>query len=122
VLAQLGLMCIGALMVAIGVLAAAAADRIRGVTISAPKRKTTDAVACERSPRSGADSSVTDAHKRLRADVIRALTQSGYSHAVAVEAVDDCKGSEQSSLESWIRAALKRAMAGAAKQTHAAKT
>lgn len=50
----------------------------------------------------------TDATKALGNDVVKALTTSGYAKAEAAMAVAACSGSERSTIEAWLRAALKK--------------
>jgi hypothetical protein len=115
---MIGSMFLGALFVVIGVLASAAADKIRGVKFTkerAPSSSERIGRAHGRA-RESADapaSPTTDAHKMMRADVIRALVQSGFDKLAAAKAVDECPGAVQSTLEAWTRAALKRIMAAA---------
>lgn len=106
---QLALMFIGAMLAILGMFAGAVADRIRG------NKRTVRECASTRSGRktsptvdSAREAVTTTAHKALRRDVIAALTQSGFTKPEAAEAVDGCKGAEQSTLESWTRSALKR--------------
>lgn len=96
-------MLLGAALVVCGVLASALADRIRGLKIARPNARE------PREPREAKSAPiVTTAHARLGADVQSALVQMGYSKPEALAAVTECKASEQSSLESWTRAALRK--------------
>jgi RuvA, C-terminal domain len=115
-------MLLGGALVVLGVLAGGIADRIRyGAqqhvmrNTSAPERETTDAVARGRSlrgrsSRSGATLPTTSTHERMARDVAAALVSSGYSKTEATKAVGACAGAECATLESWVRAALRRAM------------
>jgi RuvA, C-terminal domain len=96
---------IGASLVMLGVLTSAVADRVRAIKAPARDRRTADrdhAVAS----RTNAPRTIADA--RLRTDVISALTTCGYARTEALEAIDECSGSERATIESWTRAALRR--------------
>lgn len=107
-------MLLGAGLAVIGMLATALCDRIRGTKYTAARREPRESrprenvVALATAVRA-AEGPVTDAHKTLRRDVIAALVQSGFARVEATEAVDGCAGSAQSTIDSWLRAALKRA-------------
>lgn len=104
-------MLLGAALVVLGVLSGALADRIRHSPLrSARNRPPRDPLRLDQ----GQPALTTPAHDRMRCDVIAALVQSGFRKAEAAEAARACKGSEQASLESWIRAALKLANQGVA--------
>lgn len=115
----------GAALVAMGVLASALADRIRGIRAerktqeravrrgtsaeseaprSAPVPQKSEPVA--RTPRS---SSISDT---VASDVIAALVASGYKKPLATEAVWSCGLHERSSVGVWTRAALRRCASG----------
>jgi Holliday junction resolvasome RuvABC DNA-binding subunit len=99
-------MLLGAALVVLGVLAGGIADRIRhGSATTGNVRRTH-----ERSPRPGAVALSTPAHERMARDVVAALVSSGYSKPEATKAVGACAGAECATLESWVRAALRRAM------------
>lgn len=107
---------LGAALVAIGALAAALADRIRGLHVSreplqrpAP-RKTTPAPIEVIEP----ESCRTSAERVLMSkDVIAALVGAGYKRSAAAAAVDACTSAERATIEDWTRAALRRAGGGA---------
>jgi len=117
----------GAALVAIGVLASALADRIRGIRAERktqergvrvvppppePTRAVQESKRCTptleqgKAPRS---SSIRDA---VASDVIAALVASGYKRPVATEAVWSCGLHERASIEVWTRAALRRCASG----------
>lgn len=126
-------MLLGAALVAIGVLAAALADRIRGLRVSR------DAVPRERTNRaqvSPAAIPVIEPAEMLRAaptvakprqqkvpagpktedgsdDVIAALVAAGYKKPIAAEAAWACSSAERATVEDWTRAALRRCARGA---------
>jgi hypothetical protein len=98
----------GGLIACMSVLACAAADRIRGISrtrlprarvLPAPSETRTD------------DFRHYGPRTPMRADVIKILTTSGYTKAIACAAVDACADSERSTIESWTRAALGKANA-----------
>lgn len=124
-------MLLGAMLVAIGVLAAALADRIRGLRIAreaAPRER------ASRPQFAPAVIPVVEAAELLRAtpakprapraapkvqtgtdgadDVIAALVGSGYKKPIATEAAWACSSAERASVESWTLAALRRARSG----------
>jgi Holliday junction resolvasome RuvABC DNA-binding subunit len=92
-------MFLGGLLVALGVVASAIADRIRGIKV---QRMVRQPVA-----RRG-DAFATSTQDSMRCDVIAALVQAGYSKHEAAEAVAGVPSSACSTLESWTRAALKK--------------
>jgi hypothetical protein len=126
----------GAALVAIGVLAAALADRIRGLRISR------DAATRERASRPAAPAPAQPArssipvveHAELRStpakplrapraeskvaspeggeDVIAALVAAGYKKPVATEAAWACSAAERATVESWTASALRRCARG----------
>jgi hypothetical protein len=101
-------MLLGAALVCLGILATAAADRIRQLRITrrdnlrvpgiSPRVPLTPAVVLS----SGLD------------DVVTALVSAGYKKALATQAALACTASEQSTLESWMVAALRRCVQGGA--------
>jgi RuvA, C-terminal domain len=110
-------MLLGAALAAVGVLAAALAERIRGLR---------DVRRGDRTPRSARPAptiEVVEAHlvsdpirgsgRRDDArDVVSALVASGYKRPVATAAVDACTSAERATIEQWTRAALRRAARG----------
>lgn len=128
-------MLFGAALVALGVIAAALADRIRGLRIAReaanrepreragrapsvaaqPARVTFPVESAEplrapapKQPRARNEPKVT-ASTEVSEDVIAALVAAGYRRATATQAVAACSHSDQSSLENWTRAALRHA-------------
>ena len=101
-------MLLGAALVVLGVLAGAMADRVRYGKTKRERAKTKPDEFWRGEAKTKAELPATHAHERMAADVVAALVQSGYRKAEAVTATRECKGSEQSSLEAWMRAALKR--------------
>lgn len=115
-------MLFGAALVAIGVLAAAIADKIRGV------RATRDQAPAQRSIRAPRTIEVVEASPQgdrrspasrsaaecviISKDVITALVAAGYKRPVAAAAVDACTTAERATPESWTSAALRRARGG----------
>ena len=99
-------MLFGAALVALGVLVGAIADRIRG-----NRRER-----AQRAPRLVGDGTATNplrvestsAHDAMAKDVIATIVAAGYPRKLAAEAVHACSGSQTSTIESWVRAALKR--------------
>lgn len=97
-------MLFGAALVALGVLAGATADRIRGLraqrrieaSVPRERRRTPEAIPA------------TSAQTAMAREVALALATMGFTKAVAMEAVAACKSCETSTHESWLRAALKR--------------
>lgn len=96
----------GALLVVIGVIAGAIADRIRGKR-SEPRASTprTKAAPSEQFPASFATPSLATPGTLAR-DVVRALVTAGYSKPEANAAMNAAPYSARSTLESWTRAAL----------------
>lgn len=129
-------MLLGAALVAIGVLAAAAADRIRGLRISrepAPRERSTrsqsPATQQERQPTQQARQAIPvvelpRAPKQPKTppgpkveteggdDVIAALMATGFKKPVATEATWACSAAERATVESWTAAALRRCARG----------
>ncbi len=101
-------MLLGAALVAVGVIASAVADRIRGLRVARDRRATDRGVHAPPPAARAAAAPRTIADERLRADVSKALTTAGYPRPDALAAVDACAGSERSSLEAWTRAALRK--------------
>jgi hypothetical protein len=126
-------MLLGAALVAIGVLAAAAADRIRGLRISrepAPRERASrapsapaqqerqaipvvelppTAVATKpRQPRESKIAASTDGGD----DVIAALVAAGYKKPIATEATWACSAPERATVEGWTASALRRCARG----------
>lgn len=126
-------MLLGAALVALGILAAALADRIRGLRISREAREPRAARA-QPAPATrsvipvveAADLRATPAkplHTPPRAeskvtsteggdDVISALVAAGYKKAIATEATWACGVGERASIEGWTAAALRRCARG----------
>lgn len=121
-------MLLGAALVAIGVLAAALADRIRGIhnirTACAP-RTTIEVVEPEaakpakpertRAPRDywpEAQKPKAQAQDDGANDVIAALVGAGYKKPIATEATWACTQTERATIEDWTRAALRRCARG----------
>jgi RuvA, C-terminal domain len=111
-------MLFGAALVAIGVLAAALADRIRGLRAArqadrAPRSARSapapiEVVEAELVPEPARGSGIRDMAK----DVVAALVASGYKKPIATAAVDACTSAERATIEQWTRAALRRAARG----------
>lgn len=127
-------MLLGAALVAVGVLAAALADRIRGLRVSrdaAPRER------ASRAPSTPAHSARTaipviesaelpptppkqpklprTAPKDASADgddVIAALIASGYKKPIATEATWACSAAERATVEGWTASALRRCARG----------
>ncbi len=132
-------MLLGAALVAIGVLAAALAERIRGhrgshAATSSPRESRPSTVPVA-TPVISAVESVGSAVRQstaapvvslkppraLRAgtegtegadDVIAALVRAGYKKARADDAVRACRADERATIEDWTRAALRRCVTG----------
>ena len=125
----------GAGLVALGVLAAALADRIRGLRISrdaaASRERASRAPSVPAQPARGAIPVIEAAElrpmpkhpKMPRAepkvtadggdDVIAALVASGYKKPVATEATWACSAAERATVETWVASALRRCARGA---------
>lgn len=110
-------MLLGAALVALGVLAAALADRIRALTPRgavpraeiAPGTPTIDATAEPAPIKIRATRAETKIqHYNSSEDVVAALVAAGYKKAFAAEAAKSCSGSERATIEDWTRAALRR--------------
>jgi Holliday junction resolvasome RuvABC DNA-binding subunit len=102
-------MLLGAALVCLGILATAAADRIRQLRIT---RRVNTRVLEEVSPRTTRTpvvvlSSGSD-------DVVTALVSAGYKKALASRAALACTAHEQTTAETWMAAALRRCVQGGA--------
>ncbi len=126
-LQNLAMLGIGAVLVCLGVVAGAVADRIRGSRFTRERTSTPAApreVREVREPRparaktasDGATMATTDAHQAMARDVVSTMVNAGYGRPEAIAAAQACRGSECSTIESWVRAALRRVM-GQAKAT-----
>lgn len=128
-------MLFGAALVALGVLATALADRIRGLRVSRrdaePRERTTRAPSVPAQPAYAAIPVVETGElprspkprvpratepKAANAeggdDVIAALVASGYKKALATEAAWACSAPERTTVEGWTVAALRRCARG----------
>jgi len=127
-LSSLLTMLLGAALVAIGVLASALADRVRGLRISREGQPR------ERASRAPVPPAVAEAAELPRAtpapartpraqprpaaapeggeEVIAALVGSGYKRPIATEAAWACTAAERATVEIWAVAALRRARGG----------
>jgi hypothetical protein len=116
----------GAALVAIGFLAAAVADRIRGLRVTRPSRATRDLEANAvvvpepergrgvKSPDSPAPrAKVASSFDALAREVVAVLVAAGYKKSVAESAVWSCPGANTATIEDWTREALRRAAGGA---------
>jgi hypothetical protein len=121
-------MLLGAALVALGVLAAALADRIRGLRISreaAPRERAPRAPSVaalqERQPPPVVELQRATMPKTPKAarteqkttndggdDVIAALVAAGYKKLTATEATWACSAVERTTVESWTASALRR--------------
>ncbi len=102
---------LGAALVAIGVLAAALADRIRGVRVTrvaAPSAAFPSAKRLARPPRHG----VAKADDGEANEVVGALITAGYDKRVATAATAGCSPEQRATIETWTRAALRRCAQG----------
>jgi Holliday junction resolvasome RuvABC DNA-binding subunit len=93
---------LGAALVAIGVLAAALADRVRVVSGARDRTRRYVGEASSRHSRN-ADHEV---------EVIGALVDAGYRKRVAVAATAGCAPEQRATVEAWTRAALRRCAHG----------
>jgi len=130
-------MLLGAAFVVIGVLAAALADRIRGLRVARPQDRATRSepiaapeISHARGSRGKAPEDriaipiisqgatiisqgpTTDREKTMGTDVVAALVGAGYKKYVAHSAAWSCDAIERASVEAWTRAALRRASQG----------
>jgi hypothetical protein len=118
---------LGAALVAIGVLAAALADRIRGHRpareVTAPRASRPAAPAADPIrvvepadllPRPAAPKRRAESPKAQDGadEVIAALVAAGYKRPIATEAVWSCGPDDRASVEDWTRAALRRCARG----------
>ena len=97
-------MLLGALLVVVGVLASALADRIRGRRVErvGPRARVAD-----RPPGRDRFAQASDADKKRGDQVALALMRSGWRPTIAKSATWLCGQSERLTLETWTRAALK---------------
>ena len=114
---------LGAALVAIGVLAAALADRVRGIRLAGsrtagPRDRHPAAAESLREPAEAAQAQRPAVRRASRSesgaqseanDVIAALVATGYKRPIATEAVWGCGAGERETIEGWTRAALTRA-------------
>ena len=132
-------MLLGAALVALGVIAAALADRIRGLRISRDARDTIPRERVSRAPSVPAQPAraafpVIEHAELLRGtpkqprgaraepkvaasaeggdDVIAALVASGYKKSIATEAAWACSAGERATVEGWTASALRRCARG----------
>ena len=128
-------MLFGAALVALGVLAAALADRLRGLRIardardaaprerasrepSVPAQPTRSAIpVVEQAPppkplRSSRPEPKVTANTEGGDDVIAALVAAGYKRPVATEAAWACTAAERATVEGWTASALRRCARG----------
>jgi hypothetical protein len=114
---------LGAALVAVGILVAALADRVRALRVTRERSKTAEpvrAVADVVEPRpvvtSKADRSwARRAESKLQTpadEVIGALVAAGYKRQVATEAVRACTLAERATIEDFTSAALRRCARG----------
>lgn len=102
---QVALLLVGGGLVALGIVAGAIADRIRGIRANRTTPRPLE-------PRQhGAPARTLDPNLRLRDDVVAALAGAGYTRRQSELAADACAPSERSTIEAWTRAALKHATA-----------
>jgi hypothetical protein len=116
---------LGGVLVVFGVMAAALADRVRGIRVQRASERqalaprATIPVERETEPepeRVKPQAARPRAETRMREmadDVIAALVESGYKKTVAAEAAWGCGAAERATIESWTMAALRRAGKGA---------
>ena len=114
-------MLLGALLVVVGVLASALADRIRGRRVErvGPRARVADrppgrvervgprARVADRPPGRDRFAQASDADKKRGDQVALALMRSGWRPTIAKSATWLCGQSERLTLETWTRAALK---------------
>jgi len=102
-------MALGALLVVVGVLASALADRIRGIKIQRMAMSTEPRRKREPEPEpTRVTTGITDADKKLRESVVAALVQSGFGKPEAQHAALEVPSAQRASLEAWTRAALRK--------------
>lgn len=119
-------MLLGAVLVMLGILAAALSDRLRGICLVrevAPRERPARAAisviepvevfraapAKQRSPRVESKAAPSSEGGD---DVIAALVAAGYKKAIATEATWACGTGERASIEGWTAAALRRCARG----------
>jgi Holliday junction resolvasome RuvABC DNA-binding subunit len=103
-------MILGALLVVVGVLASAVADRIRGLRVEKRTESRASATLVPRKQPRSEQSEVPEprGERRLLGDqVVEALVTAGWKKPVAREATWQVALAERASLEAWTRAALK---------------
>ena len=117
-------MLFGAALVAIGVLAAALADRLRGLRVSrdraprvvAPIRTPIEVVEPEAVPAARSERprapKIESKASSAADDVIAALVAAGYKKPIAAEAAWACSVAERATIEGWTYAALRRCARG----------
>ena len=119
-------MLFGAALVAIGVLAAALADRIRASRprrarsiedsrelVPVPSQPKIEVVEAESAPaRLAPKKTSRDKAQTMADEVIAALIAAGYKKAVAAEAVWGCNAQDRETIERWTGAALRRCARG----------
>lgn len=112
---DLGALLVGSGLVAVGVLVAAVADRIRGLRTTRgpvadrPSRATRATATTRTPPRTVQTPTATEMMQR---DVVAALVGAGYRKTVAVTAADACTLHDRATLETWTAAALRCAQGG----------
>lgn len=102
---------LGAALVSTGVFASALADRIRGLRVErrqAPQPRQHEASV----PISAKAQGAVAPTSRDATDVIAALCAAGYLKSVATEAAMRCTAAERTSIEHWVRAALRNCTQG----------
>lgn len=120
-------MLLGAALVAIGILATALADRIRGASREIAPRKQVNRPAsipviepADLLRAMGAPAAKPRAPRESKPqadgadDVIAALVAAGYKKALATEAAWACSSAERATVENWTRHALRRCVKGGA--------
>jgi hypothetical protein len=110
----IGFMLLGGLLVAIGVVAGAVADRIRNIRGDRRAERQLRAPVITPSPAPPERDRVVAISEDLGDQVVEALVASGYKKAAAKGAVWSCGASDRQTLESWTRAALRAAAGGQA--------
>ena len=124
-------MLLGAALVAIGVLANALGDRIRGLKIGRETQPRDRASRAQSAAVIAIDHAIEDLVRTTPAkppraprvepkpatteggeDVIAALVAAGYKKPIATEATWACGAGERASIEGWTAAALRRCMRG----------
>jgi hypothetical protein len=110
---------LGAGLVAIGVLVAALADRVRGLQNTrgrATAARDRDELSRTTTPLATPPVGVptTTAHDAMKHDVVSALVGAGYSKRIATDAAGACAPNQCSTIESWTRGALRHCARGEA--------